>query len=341
MAGCTGYADYIGVDKHQPGNNEWVTDVDMPVPVVIDAALSSKGALESLDDMAEKLFAFFAYDKNVTDSLDGGGMGMYNCATKYKRYNDGGGGFRFVEPVFCYPVDSDAAFTFYAYHALGLGNDNNDNVRISSNASETAVFATVPVATGEDVLWGFASVEDENGFNAQYLRSHPDKLPEMTFSHVTALVTFTASLNDDDRTEDIRIKGLKLYDIPIGADLCIVHKAKVIGVEPLEGKLISYQYGDKEERWTAIRFADFYHELFVAPQAGEFFECSLILEVASASGEINEEETEKVEVNPTDFLPVSLKKNGFCAGYGYNFNLAVVSADGKYQLELQKRIADE
>lgn len=240
MAGCAEIAVPV-VNDGDDGRYDWVYDAELPVPVTFSSDLGmTKVPINAAEDMDGKIFGIFAVNKADTARLSFDyGLPIRNRLARYVP----GEGFRFgyasEERTIFYPVGSSENFSFYAYHAY---RDDENVSPMTENADRIAV--VVDVARPNDILHGVAETSGD-GFNASYIRESPfTNMPKFMFSHPAAGVSFRVRMSEElsvlpDNVEFV-LSQMKLSDIPVQAELCVVHKTSPDSTGVL-GKVIKRQ----------------------------------------------------------------------------------------------------
>lgn len=224
MTGCAEIDFPVGNEGGQ-GKYNWIYDAGLPVPVMFSSDYGmTKSPINTIDDMEGKIFGMFAVNKADTARLSRDyGLPIRNQLSRYVS----GEGFKFgyaseSRNIF-YPVGSSENFSFYAYHVY---RDDEDVSPMTEDDDRIAV--VVDVARPKDILHGIAETSGD-GFNASYVRNASlNNLPKFIFSHPAAGVSFRTMMSEESSTfrdnVEFGFSKMKLLDIPVQAELCIVHK---------------------------------------------------------------------------------------------------------------------
>ncbi len=225
MAGCAKIVVPV-TDEPEDGRYDWVYDAELPVPVMFSSDYGmTKSPINTEDDLEGKIFGMFAVNKADTARLSSDyGLHIRNQLSRYVS----GEGFKFgyasENRTIFYPVGSSENFSFYAYHTYR----DDDNVSPMTE-DDDRIAVVVDVARPKDILHGVAETAG-NGFNASYVRESPvTNIPKFIFSHPTAGLSFRVMMSEElsafpDNVELI-LSQMKMLDIPVQAELCIVHKS--------------------------------------------------------------------------------------------------------------------
>jgi len=228
----------------QNGEDAWMTDLSLPVPIRFSAANSSltKGAINTVNDMVGKKFGFFAVNGYNEHMAHATGLDMPQNAEATCHIVDANKvRFEFTDGNYYYPQTVHDPYTFYGYHAHLMQSENGqyymlekDSIAVRLNIGHT------------DILWGKAKATPETvdgveyvGFNAPYIRK-TGKQPFMNFKHVTSCISFNAKTKipeyaaTENDADNVVVTGVRVLGTVTSAELCIAHRTR----DELEGTFI-------------------------------------------------------------------------------------------------------
>lgn len=348
MASCS-----KNIDTAESGKNDWVLDVNLPVPLQLGTGVFTRAAIASEADMLGKGFGFFAVDKYATDLTADNGIELPdNVKATCSLIEDGTKvEFQFVNgnnaPVsYYYPLMNTKYYSFYGYHA-----HQADAADVpASKKTSTRITVDVPVSKQLDILHGEAVVTDPqqgsngmmyDGYNAAYVRKVGK--PLMNFKHVTARVSLqTTMATGQDGKDGISIAQIGVSEVPTSATLCIVD----IENPALNGTFLGNNGTTNDAgnpRFSAIPNTNLgilttttvalTEDVFLAPQTTPL-KVKIIYNVVKNGVAVNPQKEIVYELDPSKF---NNARQGFEAGYHYTFNLVFYSPE---EIRIEATIED-
>lgn len=357
MAGCS---KDIHTASKEPESNDWLVNLDLPVPIQFNAGgLETKAAFSSMDELlstASKQYPFgiFAINKSA-ETINDDDLLLNNERALYIE-NEGNKEFRFmnsgnppVEQPKYYPMVSDRSYDFYGYYS------RKNTIELSeSESTPTRVSVNVAVASlDSDILWAKASTgAGEDGYHAKYIRKHPDQKPTLNFSHVTSCLQFRAVYSPKDgetasEMEDINVSSITLKQLNKTAKLCVIdldnpdnegqlsvtgEKSDVLisGTSTPKTNLITSKDGNN---YIPAEICD---DFFIAPQ-DEALEVQFVIKYTPVGGtalsqtvsytldpsKLGASVNDKGEIEDEDGNVIRL----FEANYKYGFNIKIYSPE--------------
>lgn len=124
--------------------------------------------------------------------------------------------------TYYYPFDSKKSFSFYACYPKATVTKTKEKVTVNY----------VDVTGSKDILAGSAISKYEDGFNAKYYRQHLKEgvtinqlHPTLTLEHkLTRLDFFVVKGENDEGTEDLKVKNLVIKTLPTSLVLTLADK---------------------------------------------------------------------------------------------------------------------
>lgn len=318
MAGCVKI-----VDTKSPVSAEdaWMYDESLPVPVQLGVAgTETKAAINSIEDIRNRTFGLFAFDKAAADLSTDDGLMLRNLpATGVVA---GSIGSLRLSEAYYYPIHSEREFSFYSYYAYPMKD-------VSCEITETQALVTIPVTGINDVLW--AEAETEDGYNASYIRNG-GAAPAFNYTHATACLAFKASISEAVDGTNVRLSSLKVVG-PATATLCVADIADpmnkgtfVARGEMTEKMALTDGYSGNLNLLLSETPQRFCQDMFIVPgDQTVTVKASFVIRSAGSDGITDTSDDVIQNASNTVILRAGDDGEVFKAGYRYAYNLKMIS----------------
>lgn len=326
----------VGCSKDEPcrpvSGEAWMYDVSLPVPINFrSGTVASKAAIESEEDLVDKLFGFFAVNKKAGDLTQKKDISFPDNVKAIYRDVDGQKYFDFVQNgnanksvTYYYPSNTSDYYSFYAYHPGLSAAQTTPEYEISPRS----ITVDVEVGRGNDILWGEAKATPVTiagmryeGFNAMYVRKTGNQ-PVVNFKHVTACLKLKME-RFGDTADKVVLTEAVLNSIPTKVKLCVLDLADMSRTGKITSVLETGSRAFHTDPYTLTAGTPVdLSDVFIAPQSGpvsvtfKFF-------VYPDDGEAMYQMNVTHELDPSVFNGA----DGFEEGKWYGFNIKMYSPE--------------